>query len=99
MLAAKQKAIEEVDQEAGVNISNPELYKTSVLGATVEWDLYIFTTETWSPSQNGQQLEQGESVEAAEWFGYYEVRSMIMDGQFSEDRVALILLRWLEGRA
>lgn len=95
---AKTKAIEEAQQEAGVEISQLELYKKSVLGATVEWDLYVFETTNWQLSVEGQELEVGEKIEADNWVTYSEARKMALDGSMQEERIALILLQWLEGR-
>lgn len=96
--AAKTKAIEEAQQEAGVEIASLELYKKSVLGATVEWDLYIFEVNDWQLSVEGQELEVGEKIEADNWVMYQEARRMILNGSMQEERIALILLQWLEGK-
>lgn len=96
--AAKAKAIEEAQQEAGVEIANLELYKKSVLGATVEWDLYVFETNKWQLSVEGQELEVGEKIEADNWVSYDEARQMALNGSMQEERIALILLQWLEGK-
>ncbi len=96
--AAKVKAIEEAQQEAGVEISGLELYKRSVLGATVEWDLYVFETTDWQLSIEGQELEVGEKIEADNWMTYDEARKMALNGSMQEERIALILLQWLEER-
>ena len=96
--AAKVKAIEEAQQEAGVEIANLELYRKSVLGATVEWDLYVFETSDWRLSVDGQELEVGEKIEADNWVTYNEARQMALSGSMQEERIALILLQWLEER-
>ena len=96
--AAKRKAIEEAQQEAGVEIANLELYKKSVLGATVEWDLYVFETADWQLSVEGQELEVGEKIEADNWVSYDEARKMALNGSMAEERIALILLQWLKDR-
>lgn len=97
-VAAESKAKGEGAEEAGVDISDVKLFQVSTLGATVEWDLYIYEVTTWTPHADGQQLEQGEQIEADNWFSYAEVKQMIMDGQMQEERVALILLRWLDSQ-
>lgn len=96
--AAKAQAINEAQQEAGVEIASLNLYKKSVLGATVEWDLYVFETTDWQLSVEGQELEVGEKIEADNWLTYEEVREKILSGGMQEDRIALVLLRWLEDR-
>ena len=96
--AARRKAIEEAQQEAGVEITALEFYRKSVLGATVEWDLYVFETADWQLSIEGQELEAGEDIEADTWVSYVEARQMILRGDMHEDRIALVLLQWLEGK-
>lgn len=94
--AALQKAVGEGREEAGVDIRSAELIKKSTLGATVEWDLFVFECAEWSALPEGQQLETGEQIEADEWFSYDEAEDMILSGKMQEERVALILLQWLK---
>lgn len=95
--AAKTKAIEEAQQEAGVEIAELDFYKKSVLGATVEWDLFVFEATNWQLSVDGQELEVGEKIEADNWMTYDEARNMALH-DMAEERIALILLQWLENR-
>ena len=95
--AAKRQAINEAQQEAGVEIAELKLYKKSVLGATVQWDLYVFEAKKWQLRVQGQELEVGELIEADTWVEYDEARQMILDGKMQEERIALVLLQWLEG--
>lgn len=96
--AAKAQALNEAQQEAGIEINELSLYKKSVLGATVEWDLYVFDTSDWQLSANGQELELGEKIEADSWVTYDQAHQMILDGAMAEERIALILLQWLNER-
>lgn len=96
--AAKAKAIEEAQQEAGVEIAELDFYRKSVLGATVEWDLYVFETRDWQLSVDGQELEVGEKIETDNWVTYDDARQMVLNGSMQEERIALILLQWLEGK-
>lgn len=96
--AAKRQAINEAQQEAGVEITALELYKKSVLGATVEWDLYVFEATNWQLSVQGQELEVGEKIEADNWVSFGEAKAMILDGKMQEERIALILLQWIEAQ-
>lgn len=96
--AAKAQAIKEAQQEAGVKLNQLELYKKSVLGATVEWDLYVFVTTDWQLIVEGQELEVGEKIEADNWATYDEARKMILGGAMQEERIALVLLQWLTAR-
>ena len=96
--AAKQKATAEVQEEAGIKVRELSFYKKSTLGATVEWDLYVFVTKDYDTVGGEQQLEQGEQIETDNWFSYDEVRQKILSGGMQEERIALILLQWLESK-
>ena len=98
LTAAIKQVMNEAQQEAGVQVNQLELYKKSVLGATVEWDLYIFETTDWQLSVQGQELEVGEKIEADNWLSYDEAKKMIIEGKMQEERIALILLQWLEAQ-
>ena len=93
---ATSKAIAEGGEEAAIDITSVQYLKTSTLGATVGWDLLFFEATEWQKSAEGQRLEAGEQIEADNWFGYDEARQMILDGHMQEERVALVLLQWLE---
>lgn len=95
LVAAQQKATEEAVEEAGIEVSQLELFKKSTLGATVEWDLFVFEVTAWQPAVGGQRLEEGEQIEADNWFTYDQARDMILRGDMHEERVALILLQWI----
>ncbi|MDB5177741.1 MAG: hydrolase [Candidatus Saccharibacteria bacterium] len=97
--AAKAQAVAEARQEAGIDIAGLELYKKSVLGATVEWDLYVFEAIDWRKSETGQELEDGEDIDADTWVSIDEAKRMILDGKMQVERIALILLRWMEDKA
>lgn len=92
---AEAKAIGESLEEAGIEVDSAELFKKSTLGATVEWDLYIFEAGNWRLAKS-QRLEAGERIVTDNWFSYDEVRQMILNGQMQEERIALILLQWLD---
>jgi hypothetical protein len=62
----------------------------------VEWDLWVEEATDWETSEAGQKLEVGEQIEADNWFNYDEVKQMILGGHMQEERVALILLQWLD---
>lgn len=97
--AAKSQGIIEGQQEAGIAITTLNLYKKSVLGATVEWDLYVMESTDWQASVAGQELEVGEMIDADVWATYDEARKMALDGSMQEERVALILLQWLADKS
>ena len=93
---AEKKAKEEAAEEAGVSVNGVQLFRRSVLGVTIEWDLYIFEALDWKNRPGGQALEDGEQIEAPAWYDFAEVEQMILDGRMQEERVALVLLQWLK---
>lgn len=93
---AFKKAKEESVEEAGIIVDDLSLYKKSILGATVEWDLYVFEVGKWDKADGGQRLEYGEQIETDNWFSYSDVQKLILDGDMQEERIALILLRWIK---
>lgn len=96
--AAQAKAKAEGREEAGVGVNFLRSVGVSRLGATVEWDLYVFEATEWFLHKNGQALENGEDIDASGWYSLSEVRKMILDGTMQEERIAMILLRWIERR-
>ena len=95
--AAERKAIAEAKEEVGIVAADMNLVTVSTLGATVEWDLYVFEAVEWQET-NEQELEPGEQVEAGNWFNFEEVRHMILEGKMQEHRVALVVLQWLSSQ-
>ncbi len=93
--AATTKVKQEAAEEAGMQVDDVVLYKKSTLGATVEWDLFVFEATKWSHHVDGQSLEDGEQIESVEWFAFDTAADMILQGKLQEDRIALILLQWL----
>lgn len=94
-VAAEEKARAESIEEAGIEVGELRLFKKSTLGATVEWDLFVFEALKWQMVDGGQQLEAGEQIEADRWVTFDEARSMILVGDMHEERIALILLQWI----
>jgi ADP-ribose pyrophosphatase YjhB (NUDIX family) len=93
--AAAAKAKAEAQEEAGIAVKGVELFKRSVVGATVEWDLYVFEATQWYLHEEGQSLEEGEQIEDVGWYDFTEVEQMILEGAMQEERIALITLQWL----
>ncbi len=95
LTAARDKVVNEAAEEAAVKVDAVTEFKKSTLGATVEWDLYIFEATNWSSLSEGQNLEAGEQIETDNWLSYDEVEKMIFEGKMQEERVALVLLQWI----
>jgi 8-oxo-dGTP pyrophosphatase MutT (NUDIX family) len=96
--AAAHKAKAETIEEAGIVLNSLKLFRKSTLGATVEWDLYVFESDDWGFAESGQQLEAGEQIEAENWLPYDEIEQMILAGDMREERIALILLQWIKSQ-
>lgn len=96
--AAMSQAKNEALEEAGVETEELVFVGKSTLGATVEWDLYVFEVTGWRLHESGQQPKEDEVRDIAEasFYTYNEAREMIMSGAMAEDRIALVLLRWLQ---
>jgi ADP-ribose pyrophosphatase len=90
--AAKKAAVKEAFEEVGIEVSDISFFHKSVCGATVMWDLYYFVVNKFT--QTEQHLEEGEDIEI-ELFEREEVKKMCLDGRISEERSALVLLRYL----
>lgn len=95
LVAATSKAKAEATEEAGIAVEELSFYKKSTLGATVEWDLYVFAAPKWHQHEAGQALEEGEQIDDVSFYDFTEVRDMILSGKMQEERIALILLQWL----
>lgn len=96
--SATAKVIQEAHEETGYDISDPRFITKSILGSTVEWDLYVFAATKFTKRDSGQELGTGEDIQTDLWFSYAEVRKMIMNGEMQEERIALALIRYLESR-
>ncbi len=90
--AAKRAALKEAREEVGVEANGAEFLHKSVCGATVVWDLFYFSISEFT--QTEQELEDGEDI-SVEWFTPEQVRAMYLSGEVSEERSALVLLRYL----
>ncbi len=90
--AAKRAALKEAREEVGVEASGAEFLHKSVCGATVVWDLFYFVITEFTQAE--QELEDGEDITAG-WYTPEQVRAMCMSGEVSEERSALVLLRYL----
>lgn len=90
--SAKVAAIKEAAEEIGFHVKDLSLFHKSACGATVIWDLYYFVVNSFD--QTTQNLEEDEDI-TVQLFDTEEVRAMCLDGRVSEERSALILLRFL----
>ncbi|MDB5260271.1 MAG: hydrolase [Candidatus Nomurabacteria bacterium] len=89
---AKEGAIKEAKEEAGIDVKNLSLFHKSVCGATIIWDLFYFEINEFN--ETSQKLEEGEDI-TSEFVDKEKVKHMCLDGSISEERSALVLLRYL----
>lgn len=93
--AAQSAAIKEAYEEAGIEVQDISFFHKSVCGATVVWDLFYFVVNEFTQTQ--QHLEEGEDI-TFDFFAREKVREMCLDGSISEERSALVLLRYLNSK-
>ena len=90
--SAKNAAIKEAREEAGVEVKDIYFFHKSVCGATVMWDLFYFVVNDFD--QVSQELEAGEDI-TIESVDCDKVKEMCLNGMINEERSALVLLRYL----
>ena len=90
--SAKIAAIKEAREEVGVEAKELSLFHKSTCGATVMWDLFYFSVSAFTEGE--QHLEEGEDI-TFEFIDKEKVKVMCLDGSISEERSALVLLRYL----
>ncbi len=93
-LAAQSAAIKEAKEELGLeNIQSIKLIEKSNLGATISWDLYVFEISDFEVGD--QQTHGMEQIEAID-LSKEQILDAIENGDFNEDRIVPILLRYLK---
>jgi len=90
--SAKEAAIKEAKEEAGILVKDFSFFHKSVCGATVNWDLFYFVVSDFE--EVSQELEDGEDI-TIELIHRDKVKEMCLSGEISEERSALVLLRYL----
>lgn len=91
--SAKHAAIKEAREEAGIEVKDISFIHKSICGATVVWDLFYFVVNDFE--QTSQELGEGEDITIEE-VDKEKVKEMCLDGTISEERSALVLLRYLK---
>jgi len=90
--SARIAAIKEAREEVGVEVKDLTLFHKSICGATVVWDLFYFIVNEFT--ETTQNLEEGEDI-TFEFVDREKVKQMCLDGSISEERSALVLLKYL----
>ena len=89
---AEKAAIKEAREEVGILVKDISFFHKSICGATVVWDLFYFVVNDFE--EVSQELEVGEDI-TIELIDQGKVKEMCLDGSISEERSALVLLRYL----
>ena len=92
LLPARDKAFGEAEEEVGLKLKDLEHFHKSTCGSSIEWDLYYFVSTEWA--EVDQKLEIGEHITRVE-VAFEEARNIALSGGMSEERSALVLLRYL----
>jgi 8-oxo-dGTP pyrophosphatase MutT (NUDIX family) len=91
--AVLEAAIKEAEEELGLTeIKDINILSKSVLGATVEWDLYIVEVSNFKVQD--QKTHGHEVIEPVD-LSATEIMDAIKSGAFNEDRMVPPLLRYL----
>lgn len=90
----KRSVAQEAEEELGVyRPKSVKLVEKAVLGATVEWDLYVFEVSGFEVGE--QNLHGGEIVKPVD-LTKEQILEAIDSGEFNEDRIVPVLLRYLK---
>jgi len=95
--AIEEAVKREAKEELGLDVKAMTLFKKSTCGATVEWDLYYYTTNDFI-EQIENNPDDGEQIEKM-WVSSKEASDMCMNGKISEERSAIVLLNFLSSQA
>ncbi len=95
------KAIEdavhkEAREELGLDIHSLEFSKKSTCGATIEWDLYYYTTNDFIELEDNEPGD-GEYIEKM-WVPFGKAVEMCKDGRISEERSVVALLNFIHSK-
>ncbi|MDQ6985059.1 MAG: NUDIX domain-containing protein [Candidatus Dojkabacteria bacterium] len=91
--AAEVALKKEAKEELGIEVISSKLSHVSVCGATINWNLYYFIITDLNELDE-QELEDGEDIKLS-WFSKDEVREICLNGEISEERSAIALLRYI----
>lgn len=83
----------ELREEAHLGAENIKIFKKSVCGATVEWDLYYLIAKNTKPFEHNHN--EGEEILDEKWFSFEEVLSMCKNGEINEDRSVSALFQFI----
>ncbi len=92
---AREAAINEAKEEAGINPIEMKEYCVSHCGGSFEWDLHYFIVKKYE--EVGQNLEEHEKIEPI-ILSREELEEVIFSGKMKEDRSVAVLLKYLHNK-
>ncbi len=89
---ARETAIKEGIEEAGIKPIEIELLSISKCGGSFDWDLYYFVVNKYE--EVGQKLEEHEKIETVQ-VTRDELYNLAISDQMKEDRSVAVVLKYL----
>lgn len=89
---AKETAIKEGIEEAGIKPIEMDLISISKCGGSFDWDLYYFVVNKYE--EVGQKLEDHEKIETVQ-VSKDELYNLAISDQMKEDRSVAVVLKYL----
>lgn len=83
----------ELREEAHLDATDIKIFKKSVCGTTVEWDLYYLVAKNTKPFEHSH--DEGEEIVDGKWFSFDEILSMCKNGDIDEDRTVSVLYQFI----
>lgn len=89
---AKEAAIKEAMEEAGIKPLEMDLFFVSHCGGSFEWDLYYFVVKKYE--EVGQKLEEHEKIEIIK-ISKEKLSELALSDKIKEDRSVAVILKYL----
>jgi 8-oxo-dGTP pyrophosphatase MutT (NUDIX family) len=89
---AKEAAMREGMEEAGIEPLEMELFYVSRCGGSFDWDLYYFVVKKYN--EVGQHLEEHEKIEMIKVSGD-KLKELALSNKMNEDRSVAVILKYL----
>lgn len=83
----------ELREEGHLDATDIKLFKKSICGAMVEWDLYYLVAQNVRPFEHNH--DEGEEIIDGKWFSFEEILSMCKNGDIDEDRTVSVLYQFI----
>ena len=98
LIKAKEAAIKEAIEEAGIKPTEIEFLAISKCGATMEWDLYYFVVKKYEEvERNLKDTELMEIMGTIE-LNAEQLRKAALSSRMQEDRSVAVILKYLNTR-